>query len=450
MTETTTIQIPEAFEPLFTPAPYKTFYGGRGAARSWSFATALLIYAAKGVEHILCAREIQNSIEESVHKNLCDRIPAVEKALNCPGFFTITKTAIRGRNGSDFFFKGLRSNPTAIKSLENITKCWVEEGEKVSDYSWELLDPTLRVDGAELWISMNTGLETDPTYQRYVLNAPPGSVVKLVTYKDNPFFPDTLKKKMEHCKATDEATYNHVWLGGFRVRILGKKVYPEFSRKMHVAASSLKPADKREILVGWDNTGLSPAILLSYLTNTGQWRMFKEFCFEDTGIADATEAMILWCNANLDPECTYKDISDPAGKTRDSAKGSPEEYACEAARKYNRVLNFEHGVQTFKFRREAVAARLTKLINGEPALQIDPHDCPMLINGFDGGYVYPEIANTGIYKDDPAKNEYSHIHDATQYIATRVFAVNESAAVKRGPDPRDDPRNYVEGHYIGP
>jgi hypothetical protein len=224
-------------------------------------------------------------------------------------------------------------------------------------------------------------------------------------------------------KATAPAAdYDHVWEGKFRPVILGKQVYPEFSHKTHVA-QGLAPTMAGEIIVGWDNTGLSPAISLSRINNLGQWLIFKEFPFADVGIMDATEALIRWSVDHLPEGCTFKHIGDPAGNIRDTTKQTPSMYIAEKGRDFGWSIFIEDGIQTFKVRREAVAGRLTKLVNGEPAVQIDAVGCPLLIEGFGGGYCYPEIGTSGIYALDPAKNHYSHIHDAIQYPATRLFAL---------------------------
>lgn len=212
--------------------------------------------------------------------------------------------------------------------------------------------------------------------------------------------------------------------GTWGVTVKGKQVYPEFNRDIHVAKKSLKPSGQTHIIRGWDNTGLSPAISLSYINDLGQWCIFKEFPFEDVGIMDATEAVIVWININLDKECTIKDYGDPAGKNRDANKKTPAMYIQEKAKDYGKTIVIDDGIQTFKIRRETVAGRLTKIINGLPAVQIDP-ECTRLIDGFEGGYAYSEIGNSGVYQDMPKKNEYSHIHDSIQYPATRLFYTEE-------------------------
>ena len=129
-----------AFEELFRPHRYKVFYGGRGSGKSWSVARALLLLGYEKPMRILCAREIQRSISDSVHKLLCEQIDAI----GLSGAYTITRDAIRCTSGTEFIFKGLRSNPQEIKSTEGVDICWVEEAAAVSADSWDILIPTVR------------------------------------------------------------------------------------------------------------------------------------------------------------------------------------------------------------------------------------------------------------------------------------------------------------------
>lgn len=202
-------------------------------------------------------------------------------------------------------------------------------------------------------------------------------------------------------------------LGQWGVTVRGKQVYPEFVRAFHVAQGPLKPLDTL-VIRGWDNTGLSPACAVTQLGPTGQWLILHEFCGDDIGITDFGEEVKAWCAQTFGSKAKYRDIGDPAGKNRDSNKMSPANYL----RKLD--IKVEDGIQTFKIRREAVAGRLSKLINGKGAMLIDP-SCTRIIDGFEGGYAYPEYGNSGVFKPEPAKNEYSHIHDALQYPATRLF-----------------------------
>lgn len=217
-----------------------------------------------------------------------------------------------------------------------------------------------------------------------------------------------------------EEEYNREYECSFD-SIIGKRIYPEFKYKTHVSEVPLKPEYPTKIIRGWDNTGLSPAIVLSYFTPTGQWRIFKEFCFFDVGIMEATETLINYCGMYLPADCTFVDYGDPAGRTRDTNKGSARDYITMKAREFGQDLYIIDGIQTWKIRRESVAGRLTSLKAGEPAILIDP-SCQMLIEGFDGGYAFRELANLpGMYVEEAVKNDYSHVHDALQYPATRLF-----------------------------
>ena len=203
------IDFPEAYQELFRPHRYKVFYGGRGSAKSWSVARALLLKGYERKLRILCTREIQKSIGQSVHKLLCDTI----EALKFSGFYHITKEGIVGNNGTEFLFKGLRFNPIEIKSTEGVDICWVEEAQAVSAESWDILIPTIRKADSEIWITFNPENNDDPTFQRFVLNPYPEAYVRKVNYNENPFFPETAKKEMEWTRQRDYESYLHIWEG---------------------------------------------------------------------------------------------------------------------------------------------------------------------------------------------------------------------------------------------
>ena len=211
------IQIPEAFRGLFEPSRYKVYYGGRGGAKSHNIARYLLIIGAKEKHRILCTRELQGSIRDSVHKLLSDIIDEYGLA----SFYEVQKDTIRGKNGTEFFFKGLKHNASEIKSTEGITRCWVEEAALVSDNSWETLIPTIRAPNSEIIISFNPKHPTDPTYIRFIQNADENTYVKKVSWADNPFFPDVLELERRKMLADDPKAYKHVWEGDFDERHFG-------------------------------------------------------------------------------------------------------------------------------------------------------------------------------------------------------------------------------------
>jgi phage terminase large subunit len=210
MTQTAAVELPTYADGLFEPHRYKVLFGGRGAGRSWSVARALLIQGAQRPLRILCARELQSSIEASVHQLLTDQIYRMELP------YEILKREITHPNGTSFSFEGLKYNTQKIKSSEGVDICWVEEAEHVSDQSWQLIIPTIRKEGSEIWVTFNPDTENDPTYRRFVLNPPPNAWVQKVNWRDNPWLPDTLREEKDYLLRADPDAYAHVWEGECR------------------------------------------------------------------------------------------------------------------------------------------------------------------------------------------------------------------------------------------
>jgi len=210
---TAEVSFPTKFAGLFSPRRYKVFYGGRGSSKSWSVAGALALLAHTSKHRIGCFRELQNTISDSVHRLLRDRI----EAMDLLPWFDISQAAIRSRvTGSEFLFKGLRHNATEIKSTEGITIAWIEEAQLVGKDSLEILIPTIRVQGSELWFTFNPIEETDPIYRRFVVNPPPDALVVKVGWEDNPWFPETLNRERLYMLHADPDAYEHVWNGACR------------------------------------------------------------------------------------------------------------------------------------------------------------------------------------------------------------------------------------------
>ena len=190
-------------------ARFKVLEGGRGSGKSYSFADALLDIALYHKKRILCTREMQNSIRDSVHRLLQDRI----QALDYGAYFDVYRESITSKIGSEFIFKGLRHNISEIKSTEGIDICWVEEAEKVTGESWDILIPTIRAPNSEIWISFNPEDERSATYQRFVICPSPDVIHEHMTYEDNIFFPDVLRREMEYCRRVDPEKFEYVWMG---------------------------------------------------------------------------------------------------------------------------------------------------------------------------------------------------------------------------------------------
>lgn len=213
----TLAEFPKKLRFLFEPSRYKVLYGGRGGAKSWGVARALLILAAAKPLKVLCGREIQQSIKDSSHALLKAQIDA----LGLGDFYTVLATEIRGKNGSEFIFAGLKHNIQSIKSKEGVDICWVEEAQAVSKSSWATLIPTIRKDGSEIWVTFNPELEEDDTYQRFVVRPPTGAQVHKLNYTDNPFFPSVLEQERLDLLTRDPVAYQNVWEGNCKRAVEG-------------------------------------------------------------------------------------------------------------------------------------------------------------------------------------------------------------------------------------
>ncbi len=207
------IQIPAAFKDLETRTRYHSYRGGRGGAKSWAIARKLATLGATQRLRILCTRELQSSIKDSVHRLLSDQIDKI-------GFgndYKIYRDTIVSNIGTEFIFKGLKHNVQEIKSLEGIDICWVEEAQSTSEDSWSILIPTIRTganwEESEIWLTWNTGKIDDPTYKRFVTNPPDDCITKKVGWQDNPFFPKVLEKERLYLQRVDIDAYNHIWEG---------------------------------------------------------------------------------------------------------------------------------------------------------------------------------------------------------------------------------------------
>lgn len=243
------VTIPKVFGDLFKPKRYKVYYGGRGGAKSHNIARALLVLGMQRTIRILCARELQVSIKDSVHALLSDII----RQYGLDSFYTITDKEIRGKNGTEFGFKGLKHNAKELKSYEGADYCWVEEAQNVSDNSWELLIPTIRKTGSEIWLSFNPKNPTDPTWQRFVLQADEDVLVKKVSWQDNPFFGEVMDKERLKLLKNDPEAYKHIWEGEFDTRFFGG-VYSKWVASITENGRLLPSLYDPELLVhsAWD------------------------------------------------------------------------------------------------------------------------------------------------------------------------------------------------------
>jgi phage terminase large subunit len=215
------IPVPAVFEPLLVPSRYKGIYGGRGSGKSHFFADQLIedsimapTLLKEGLRTV-CVREYQVSLEQSVKRLLEDKISeyGVERE------FRVLNTHIETPGDGIIIFQGMQAHTSeSIKSLEGYHRAWVEEAQNLSQRSLDLLRPTIREEGSEIWFSWNPSSKTDPVDELLRPNPPPDAIVVKANYQDNPFFPEVLRKEMEWDKRRDPDKYAHVWLGGYEER----------------------------------------------------------------------------------------------------------------------------------------------------------------------------------------------------------------------------------------
>ena len=209
-----------AFAELYRPHRFKVFYGGRGSGKSQAVAQALIFLTSHVTLRVLCCREVQNSIRDSSYQVLKD----MAFRLGVGEQFKFTDSEIIHLvTGSKFIFSGLLRNENSIRSKEGIDICWVEEASSVSQASWDVLTPTIRKPGSELWLTFNPLTVDDPT-NVFLENPPPNSYVRKVNFDENPHFPDVLREQMEWDKANDYEKYQHVW-EGFPLTISASQVF---------------------------------------------------------------------------------------------------------------------------------------------------------------------------------------------------------------------------------
>ena len=208
---------PKKLQFLFDPHRYKVAYGGRGSGKSWSMARALLLQASNKPLRILCAREIQRSIKQSVHTLLNDQI----QALGLGPLYEVLESEIRSRSGSSFSFTGLATNTVeSIKSFEGCDIVWVEEAQTVSKKSWDILIPTIRKPDSQIWVSFNPNIDSDDTYKRFVIEPPDNAKVVKVNWQDNPWFPEVLEIERQHSLKTNP-DYDNIWEGDCKAAVDG-------------------------------------------------------------------------------------------------------------------------------------------------------------------------------------------------------------------------------------
>ena len=267
------LEIPNKLKPLITEQRrFKVIHGGRGGAKSWTVARILVLLAASKSIRVLCARETQKSINDSVHKLIKDQI----ELLGLQGNFNVTENRITSTTGSEFSFAGIRQQSiTNIKSFEGVDICWVEEGQVVSKKSWDVLTPTIRKENSEIWITFNPELDTDETWMRFVENAPSNALVIQCNWSDNPWFSETLNSDRLACLKRDPIGYENIWEGKCRTAVDGAIYANEISKLVEEQRLCNAPYDPLlKVHTVWD-LGFNDSMAIAFVqrTATGEVRI---------------------------------------------------------------------------------------------------------------------------------------------------------------------------------
>ncbi len=219
------VELPPKLVPVFAgEAMYRGAYGGRGSAKTRSFAKMAAIWGMKFAQAneagvIVCGREFMNSLDES---SLAEVKAAIASEPWLAGFYDVGEKFIRTKDGRiDFAFIGLRHNLDSIKSKSRIRLLWVDEAEPVSEAAWAKAIPTVREDGSEIWATWNPERKKSATHKRFRENPPSGSKIVEINWRDNPWFPSTLQKTRQEDKQKRPDQYDHIWEGGFATVVEG-------------------------------------------------------------------------------------------------------------------------------------------------------------------------------------------------------------------------------------
>ena len=222
---TPTANLPAWAKPLARPARYKVVHGGRGSAKTWTVATLLVLQSVECPIRVACVREYQRSIQESAKRTIEDSIDR----LGLRSHFNIQRDNIYGRNGSHFFFRGMStSTEEAIRGWEAVDVVWVEEAQRMSQRSREILYPTIRKPGSELWFTFNPRYRTDPVWRDFCTGGSRlgDAVVVKVNHDANPWFPAELERERQLCLIDEPDRYPHIWLGEPDDEGAARKVLP--------------------------------------------------------------------------------------------------------------------------------------------------------------------------------------------------------------------------------
>lgn len=404
------LELPDKLQPLFEPKRYKVIYGGRGSGKSWGAATALLIMGAEKPLRVLCAREMQNSISDSVHKLLKDQI----YAHGLQNFYTVQNQTITGKNGTEFIFAGLQRNIDSIKSKEGIDVVWCEEANLISKQSWDVLIPTIRKPGSEIWITFNPDLDTDETYERFVINPPEESILIKMNYKDNPWFPDVLEMERLDLKRKDYNAYLNVWEGECRSVVDGAVFGNEIKASIEHERITEVPYDPRYLVHTFQDLGWNDFNVIWYIQKVGEY--YHVIDYDETRFSTTSDDIAIMNSKNY----TYGiDFIPHDGNKTDKITGMTIKERMKQLGRNPKVvprLDIRDGIDA------------TRTIF--PLLKFDADKCKQGLNRLKK-YKY-KVDEFGQMGKEPLHDDASHAADGLRYFAVSIKkAVSEEREKKK-------------------
>jgi phage terminase large subunit len=403
---------PKKLKCLFEPekSRYRVLFGGRGAGKSHSVARALLCKGVINPIRVLCAREFQTSIKDSVHKLLCDQV----YNLNLQAHYEMTQTTIRGTNGTEFIFAGIKNNVSNLKSVEGIDICWVEEANNVTSLSWDILIPTIRKEDSEIWITFNPELPTDETYKRFVLNPPDNAVVQKVNWSDNPWFPEVLDLERQSLKNRDFEAYQNVWEGFTRSTIDGAVFAREMQRAEQDGRITNVPYDPVKPVIAVFDLGWADATAVWFVQFIGmETRLIRYYETTQTTMSEILGKMqtfgYVYDTIYLPHDARNKTLASQGRSIEDIVRGA--------------------GFNVRVLERIPIADSINAARTIFNSCYFDKNNCSAGLDCL-RHYRYDVDPDTKQFSKTPVHDNYSHGADAFRYIG---MAVTEKKVVKRKP-----------------
>lgn len=401
MIVTVPVKIPKIFKGIHLPYRYKVFYGGRGSGKSQSVARYLLLAGKEQKLKILCAREYQTSIKESVKQLLEELI----QELKMEDFYKVQTGEIIGVNGTSFIFAGLHHNIANIKSMHDVNKCWVEEAQVVSDFSWSILIPTIRAEGSEIILTLNPELEEDPTYQRFIADPPPNALIVKVNYTDNPYFTSVLEAEKELLKRKNYEAYLHIWEGKPLAAVEGAIYSIELQKARDSGRiGKFRYDDRYPVSCFWD---------LGWADNTSIW--FLQVINHEFRVIDAYQSQFQktphYVQILQERKYRYDRIVLPHDAEAEHAN---------ADRTWLQIVRAAFpNVKVYAGKRQAIETRLEATKNMFGLISIDKEHCTDGLNAL-ARYHYAVDPTTGKSTREPFHGPESNYADAFGYMCLEM------------------------------